>query len=127
MNTIESNTNDNKQKRGFPWPALLHLIKIKMNIKILNTQPFVVYKKAMGLASTDPSLHKDHILFTYPDGESDIIFNHIDHVILKKPSKSEIIDELLVNDDLRSLALDGQHISIQDSMSDYLTYCNSYS
>ena len=51
------------------------------------------------------------------------VFNHT----LKKPSKSEIIDELLINDNLRSLALDRQYISIQDSMSDYLTYCNSYS
>ena len=94
-----------------------------MNIKILNTEPFAVYKKAMGITIRYSSLPEDHTLFTYPDGETDIIFNHI----LKKPSKSEIVNELLINDNLRSLALDRQYRSIQDSMSDYLTYCNSYS
>ena len=94
-----------------------------MRIQILNTEPFVMHNKTMGLVKHNFHSTTNEIIFMHPNGDTEVLFTS--HVT--KPDEDQIHDELLINDNLRTLASEAQYIYVQESVSDFLSYCKSYS
>lgn len=93
-----------------------------MNIEILNAEPFVKYKREMGIMKHYFGTTGE-MLFMYSTGDVE----KVNESYVTKPLEAEIEAELLTNDNLRHLAVDAGYIYVRDYINLYLNYCKSYS